>query len=275
MMSLITIDQAKCNQDGICVAECPARIIRLESKKDYPSPTLDFKDNCLKCGHCVTVCPTGALSLDWLSPEDCKPIKQKLFVTPEQAEQFLCGRRSIRVFKEQTVDRTILEKLLEIACSAPSAKNQQPWHWTVIQEPAEVRRLAGMVIDWMRAVIQDNPEEAEARGFIRAVASWDEGYERICRGAPHIIVAHADKNWIFGPEDCALALSLLDLFATSIGLGACWGGYFYKAVNHHPPLFNALGLPTDHLAFGAIMVGYPKFKYQRIPVRKRPRVTWK
>jgi nitroreductase/NAD-dependent dihydropyrimidine dehydrogenase PreA subunit len=275
MMSLITIDQAKCNQDGICVAECPARIIRLESKKDYPSPTLDFKDNCLKCGHCVTVCPTGALSLDWLSPEDCKPIKQKLFVTPEQAEQFLCGRRSIRVFKEQTVDRTILEKLLEIACSAPSAKNQQPWHWTVIQEPAEVRRLAGMVIDWMRAVIQDNPEEAEARGFIRAVASWDEGYERICRGAPHIIVAHADKNWIFGPEDCALALSLLDLFATSIGLGACWGGYFYKAINHHPPLFDALDLPTDHLAFGAIMIGYPKFKYQRIPVRTRPRVTWK
>ena len=275
MMSLITIDQAKCNQDGICVAECPARIIRLESKKDYPTPTPDFKDNCLKCGHCVTVCPTGALSLDWLSPEDCKPIKQKLFVTPEQAEQFLCGRRSIRVFKEQTVDRTILEKLLEIACSAPSAKNQQPWHWTVVQEPAEVRRLAGMVIDWMRAVIQDDPEVAEARGFIRAVASWDEGYERICRGAPHIIVAHANKNWGFGAEDCALALSLLDLFATSIGLGACWGGYFYKAINHHPPLFDALDLPTDHLAFGAIMVGYPKFKYQLIPVRKRPRVTWK
>jgi len=275
MMSLITIDQAKCNQDGICVAECPARVIQLDSKEDYPTPTSDFKDVCLKCGHCVTVCPTGALSLDWLSPEDCKPIKQELFVTPEQAEQFLRGRRSIRSFKEKIVPRTILEKLLEIACSAPSAKNQQPWHWIVVQEPAEVRRLAGMVIDWMRAVIGDNPEEAEARGFIRAVASWDEGYERICRGAPHIIVAHADKNWGFGAEDCALALSLLDLFATSIGLGACWGGYFYKAVNGHPPLFNALGLPNDHLAFGAIMVGYPKFKYQRIPTRNRPRVTWK
>ena len=274
-MSLITIDQEKCNQDGICVAECPARIIQLDSKEDYPTPTSDFKDVCLKCGHCVTVCPTGALSLDWLSPEDCKPIKQELLVTPEQAEQFLRGRRSIRAFKEKTVPRTILEKLLEIACSAPSAKNQQPWHWIVVQEPAEVRRLAGMVIDWMRAVIPDYPEEAEAMGFIRAVASWDEGYERICRGAPHIIVAHADKNWGFGAEDCALALSLLDLFATSIGLGACWGGYFYKAVNAHPPLFNALGLPNDHLAFGAIMVGYPKFKYQRIPIRNRPRVTWK
>ena len=274
-MSFITVDQEKCNHDGICVAECPARIIRMDSKEDYPSPTPDFKDFCLKCGHCVTVCPIGALSLEWLSPEDCPPIKHELAVTPEHAEQFLRGRRSIRAFKDKTVPRTILEKLFEIACSAPSAKNQQPWHWIVVQEPAEVRRLAGMVIDWMRTVIQNNPVMAETMGFTRAVACWDEGYERICRGAPHVIVAHADKNWRFGAEDCTLALSLLDLYATSLGLGTCWGGYFYKAVNAYPPLFEALGLPSDHLAFGAMMVGYPKFKYQRIPIRNRPRVTWK
>jgi len=274
-MSPINVDQEKCNQDGICVAECPARIIRMDSKEDYPSPTSDFEDICLKCGHCVSVCPAGALSLDWLAAEDCKPINPELAVTPEQAEQFLCGRRSIRTFKEKTVPQSTLEKLLEVACSAPSAKNQQPWHWIVVQEPAEVGRLAAMVIDWMRGIIRDDPEAAESMGFIRAVASWDEGCERICRGAPHIIVAHADKEWGFGAEDCALALSLLDLYATSIGLGACWGGYFYRAVNAHPPLFKALGLPSDHRAFGAIMVGYPKYKYKSIPVRNRPRVTWK
>ncbi len=274
-MSFIAIDQEKCNQDGICVAECPARIIRMDSKEDYPSSTSDFKDACLKCGHCVTVCPTGAVSLDWLSPEDCKPIKQELAVTPDQAEQFLCGRRSVRAFKEKTVPRSILEKLLEIACSAPSARNQQPWRWLVVREPAEVRQLAGMVIDWMRTVIRKNPQAAKSVGFMRVVDSWDEGYERICRSAPHIIIAYGDKNWGFGAEDCALALSLLDLYATSIGLGACWGGYFYKAVNAYPPLFKALDLPSDHLAFGAIMVGYPKFKYQRIPIRRRPQVIWK
>jgi nitroreductase/NAD-dependent dihydropyrimidine dehydrogenase PreA subunit len=274
-MIFITIDQEKCNQDGICVAECPALIIQMDSKKDYPTPTSDFNDVCLKCGHCVTVCPTGALSLDWLNPEDCPSIKQELTVTPKQAEQFLRGRRSIRTFKEKPVPRTILEKLLEIACSAPSAKNMQPWHWVVVQKPAEVRRLAAMVIDWMRTVILDSPEVAEAMGLIRVVAAWDEGYERICRGAPHVIVVHADNDWGFAAEDCTLALSLLDLYATSIGLGACWGGYFYKAVNAYPPLFEALGLPSDHLAFGAMMVGYPKYKYQRIPIRNRPRVTWK
>jgi nitroreductase len=134
--------------------------------------------------------------------------------------------------------------------------------------------MAAMVIDWMRKVIQSNPEAAESMGFTRVVAGWDEGNERICRGAPHVIVAHCEKDYGFGAEDCALAISLIDLYSTSIGLGACWGGYFYKAVNAYPPLAKALGLPADHLAFGAVMVGYPKYKYQAIPVRNRPRVTW-
>jgi len=271
----MTIEQEKCKQDGICVAECPVRIIQLDSKEDYPGSTQDFEDLCLKCGHCVSVCPTGALTLDWLSPEECLSVKKELTVTPEQAEQFLKGRRSIRTFKEKTVPRTTLEKLLEVAGSAPSAKNEQPWHWVVVEDPGEVRRLAGMVIDWMRTVIRDNPQAAEAVGYVRVVAAWDEGYERICRGSPHIIVAHGDKNWGFGAEDCALALGLLDLYATSIGLGTCWGGYFYKATNAYPPLFEALGLTAGHRAFGAMMVGYPKFNYQRIPIRNHPRVAWK
>jgi nitroreductase/NAD-dependent dihydropyrimidine dehydrogenase PreA subunit len=274
-MGVLTIDEGKCNRDGICVAECPALIIRRETKESTPRPVPDFEELCLKCGHCVAVCPSGALRLDWLGPEDCPPLKKELALTPEQAEQFLRGRRSIRTFKRERVPREVLKKLLEVACSAPSARNMQPWQWVVVEDPAEVRRLAGMVIDWMRAVMREDPATAEMRGFHRAIASWDEGHERICREAPHVIVAHAEKSWGFGAEDCALALGLLDLYATSIGLGACWGGYFYSATNAYPPLFEALGLPADHRACGAMMIGYPTFRYQRIPLRNEAVVNWK
>ncbi|MBW1890343.1 MAG: nitroreductase family protein [Deltaproteobacteria bacterium] len=274
-MALITIDQDKCLKDGICVSECPSRLLSMESMDICPAPTPDFETYCLACGHCVAVCPTQAFSLEWLKPADCTPMIKNLRVTPEQAEQFLIGRRSIRTFRQKIVAKPILEKLLAVACAAPSAKNQQPWHWIVVQQPAEVRRLAGMVIDWMRGVIEAYPQAAAERGFPRVVAAWDGGQERICRGAPHIIIAHGDKNWGFGAEDCALAISLLDLYATSFGLGSCWGGYFYSAINAHRPLFEDLGLPDGHKAFGAIMVGYPKFKYRRIPLRNNPDVVWK
>ncbi|HEJ83700.1 MAG TPA: 4Fe-4S dicluster domain-containing protein [Desulfobacteraceae bacterium] len=274
-MALITIDQTKCNRDGICAAECPGRIIEMDAKSGYPQPAADFEEICLKCGHCVTVCPTGALSLDWLGPDACRAIRKDWGVTPDQAEQLLCGRRSIRNYKEKRVPRPVLKKLVEIACSAPSAKNQQPWHWIVVEDPSEVRRLAGMVVEWVREVIRSTPKEAEAMGLLRVVASWDEGYDRICRGAPHVILAHADKNWAFSTEDCTLAMSHLDLYAAGMGLGTCWAGYFFKAVNAYPPLFEALGLPSHHLAYGAMMIGYPKFKYRLIPRRRPPRITWK
>jgi nitroreductase len=250
-MKNFTVDLEKCNRDAVCVMACPTNVIQMGPSDDVPMPAPEFETYCLRCGHCVAVCPTGAFSLD-----------------------FLRMRRSIRNYKNQPVEREKLARLLEIACYAPSAKNNQPWHWTVVEDPAETRRLAGMVVDWMRTVIQQNPEKAELRGFTRVVAASDAGEERICRGAPHIIIVHGDKNYGFGAEDSALALSYLELFAPVIGLGSCWGGYFYSAVNAYPPLFEALKLPAGHRAFGAVMVGYPKLRYQRLPLRNQPRVSY-
>jgi len=273
-MKPITVDPEKCNQDGICVKACPTAVIELTSKNELPTPVKDFEEYCLACGHCVAVCPTGAFSLDWLQTGQCPSISKELVLSRNQAEQFLRSRRSIRNFKEKPVERKKLAKLLEIACYAPSAINNQPWNWTVVENPADVRQMAGMVIEWMRSIIKKYPQQAKERGLPRVVEAWDGGQEKICRGAPHVIVVHGDKEYVLGPEDCATALSYLELYAPSLGLGSCWGGYFFSAVNSYPPLFEALGIPANHKAFGAAMVGYPKLRYQRLPLRREPEITW-
>jgi nitroreductase/NAD-dependent dihydropyrimidine dehydrogenase PreA subunit len=273
-MSLLTVDEEKCKRDGICVSECPARVIQMASLEECPEPVSDAEEYCLACGHCVSVCPHGALSLNWLTPDDCSPLHSEISLTPDQAEQFLRSRRSIRTFRGRPVEREKLEKLLEIACYAPSAKNRQPWHWLVVEDTEEVRRLAGMVVDWMKGIIEMDRELGETLGLVRVVESWERGDERVCRGAPHVIIVHGDKDWAFGSEDGALALDYLSLFAPTLGLGTCWGGFFYTAVNQHPPLFERLDLPADHRALGAMMVGYPKFSYKRLPRRNPPRLRW-
>ena len=268
------VDPEKCKKDGICVKACPVKIIQVPSTETLPIPVEDFEEHCLACGHCVAVCPTGAVHLNWLSADECAPLNPALAFSPEQAEHFLRSRRSIRNFKNKRVERYLLEKLLEISCYAPSAKNKQPWHWTLVEKPSKVKLLAELVIDWMRSVIKKNPRITKNGGMPRVVAAWEAGQERICRGAPHVIVVHAEKNYGFGAEDCALALSYLELFAPVLGLGACWGEYFYSATNAYPPLFKALGLPEGHRAFGAMMVGYPELNYQRMPLRYPPRVNY-
>lgn len=273
-MPSFSIDYEQCDQDGRCVKACPGKVIQLDPETKYPAATAEYESHCLVCGHCVAVCPTGAFVMDSVHPDICPSIQEELNISAQQAEQFLRARRSIRNFKNKPVERDKLEKLLELACYAPSAKNSQPWHWTVVQDPNAVRRLAAMVVDWMGTNMDQFPAEAEALGFNRVVVAWDAGEERICRGAPHILICHGDKEYGFGAEDGALALSYLELYAPVLGLGTCWGGYFYSAVNGHPPLFKALGLPQGHRAFGAMMVGYPRFQYKRLPVRNMPKAVW-
>jgi nitroreductase/NAD-dependent dihydropyrimidine dehydrogenase PreA subunit len=274
-MSLITIDPEKCKRDEICVHACPTLVLQMPSPGEIPESSSGFEAHCLNCGHCVAICPTAAFSLPWLAPEDCPPFDKELVVTPEQGEQFLRQRRSIRTFKDKPVEREKLEKLFQMASFAPTGGNSQLLNWTVVEDTAEVKKMAGLVVEWMRSVMKRDTEMAEAWGLPITVEGWDNGIEDICRGAPHVVVVHGDKNWPFGAEDAAIAITYLQLYAPLLGLGTCWGGYFYSAVNFYPPLFDALGLPADHRAFGAVMVGYPQFRYQRLPKRNEPKVTWR
>jgi len=274
-MDWIRIDEEKCNRDGICVAECPALVLIMHGKKEYPQAAPEFHETCLRCGHCVAVCPTGAFSLSWLAPEDCPPIHKELKLSPDQAEQFLRSRRSIRVFKDEPVDRSLLEKLIRIGTCAPTAKNMQPWEWIVVETPGEVKKLDAMIVDWMRAFIKADPAGAETLKLPRTVDLWEQGLYKTLRNAPHLFIVHVDETWGFGVEDTALALSYVELMAPSLGLGATWSGYFYKAYNAYPPLAQAVPVPKGRKVVGAMMVGRPKFSYHRLPQRKPPRIQWR
>ncbi len=275
IMTLFVIDQEKCKQDGLCVAECPMVIIQLKDNESVPIPTEDAEELCINCGHCVAVCPHGAMSHKNMTPEQCPPVRKDWLLNPDQVEHFLRSRRSIRTYKEEPVEREVLTKIIDIARFAPSGHNLQPVRWRVIYDGQEVRRLAGIVIDWMRDLLEKGEPLAKALHMDRAVAAWESGVERICRGAPHVIVAHAPKEERTAPQACTIALTYLELAAPSFGLGACWAGYFNAAANFWPPMQEALDLPEEHISFGAMMVGYPKYKYQRLPLRNEARITWR
>lgn len=273
-MGSLIIDRSKCKQDGICAAVCPRLLIKAELN-EFPQPTAEFADRCIRCGHCVAVCPTAALSLDGLGPEDCLELTRENAVSPAQAERFLRSRRSIRVFREEPASESQLEELVGMAVNSASASNGQPWRWIVIRDRDEVKRISGLAVDWMRKMVTADPVMAEAWGMAKLIADWETGLDRIGRNAPHLVYVHGDKNLHFGREDSALALSYLELYAPVLGLGACWVAYLYKPAVEYPPLIRALGIPEGDRVYGAVLVGKPKYKYPRAPKRKTPVISWK
>ena len=130
-------------------------------------------------------------------------------------------------------------------------------------------------MDWMRTVIRDNPKMAAELFLDRNVKLWDQGIDVILRNAPVVIITHASRNNRIAPMDCVIALTYLELAAASMGMGCCWAGYFRSAAAIYAPLTEALGLPEGHQCFGAMMVGYPKFSYHRVPTRKPAKIIWR
>lgn len=269
-MSLISVDHTSCTKCGICAAICPTDCIQVTANFPISSGK---DDSCINCGHCVAICPHEALQHKAMKPDQCPPLREDLCLDPEQAGHFLRSRRSARNFKDRSIAIDVLKKLINIASFAPSGHNSQSLNWLIVYNRKKVQELEALVVDWMKYLLKNHPEQAHQMRLTDVVTAWEVGRDRILRSAPHIIIVHAENNR-FGPYSAPIALTYLELAATSFGLGTCWAGYLTYAAKKWPPLRDALNLPLGHDCFGAMMVGYPKYKFKRIPLRNIPVIRW-
>jgi nitroreductase/NAD-dependent dihydropyrimidine dehydrogenase PreA subunit len=273
-MSLLTVDRTTCKQDGLCAADCPMGIIRFAGKGHYPELPPENEPACIRCGHCVAVCPHGALDHTDVPLAACTEIDPALALSSSQGNQFLRSRRSVRQFKKIPVEKDILRKLIETARYAPTASNSQLVEWLVIDDPQRIHAIAGQVIEWMRGVLQD-PKATVMPYYPLLVQAWDAGVDSVLRSAPCLVTAMAPGPASVRMIDLTLALSYLELAAPLHGLGTCWAGLLQAAMLAHPALKEAVGIPTDYPFHFPLMIGYSKVRYYRLPERKPPIIHWR
>ena len=193
-MSFFIVDPDKCKRDGICVSDCPAQIIELKDQRSLPELIPGGAELCINCGHCVAVCPHGAMSLKTMTSEQCPPLDRAILPTQRQMDHFLRSRRSIRVYKDKPVDREILASLIELHDMRHPATIPSRSTGSSYERELKLNRLAGIVIDWMRLMIETKWTFAQDMHFDRVVQAWENGVDRVLRDAPHLIVAHGPSG---------------------------------------------------------------------------------
>lgn len=263
-MQLVKIDSGLCNKDGLCILECPFNLL-VENEDGLPAMVDGGEQTCMRCGHCQAICPTGALSLMGTAPETCKQTTSKTDLDLDIIEKLITNRRSIRIFRNKSVPRVEINRLINMVRWAPTAKNQQPVHWTIVDDRNKLQTLARMTIDWL----------GDNQLYPEIIEAWEQkGEDMILRGAPLLTICHARKDALNPPVDCTIAVTTLELAAAAAGIGGCWAGFFMRAANYHTPLQDYLNLPKNHRVYGALMLGYPKLRYQRIPTREEAKISW-
>ncbi|NHJ84031.1 MAG: nitroreductase family protein [Asgard group archaeon] len=141
------------------------------------------------------------------------------------------SRRSIRKFQNKLIPEEIVTKLLRAAMQAPSAGNNQPWHFVVITD----RNILNKIPDFhpYSKMLLEAPLAILICGEYTA--------ERFC------------GYWV---QDCSAATENLLLAAHALGLGAVWLG-IYPIQERVDGLNELLNLPRNIYPLSLIAIGYP------------------
>jgi ferredoxin len=120
-----------------------------------------------ECGHCVAVCPFGALNHKRIPLEQSPPMLEALKLGEEQAAQFLRSRRSVRHFLDKPVEKIKIQRLIEVARYAPTGGNSQMVEWLVLDDKSRIREIAGLTVDWLLEIVK-NPQVVAASPYLPA-----------------------------------------------------------------------------------------------------------
>ncbi|MGC9319594.1 MAG: nitroreductase family protein, partial [Armatimonadota bacterium] len=264
----------------------------LEMGEEGPEPT-GFCP-CFVCGHCVAVCPTGAISHPDMPPEgfvELLPPQEAMDV--ERLWDLLRRRRSVRQYTDEEVPEDVIMQLIEAGTLAPSALNEQEWHFTIIRDPDRLRRIRRRIIAiysnvvkmlesrinrlMLRLMIGSETMEMleEAEPLVRRIVeAYDEGEDHILWGAPTLIVVHSPEGDPTAAESSHYAVGNMMLLATAMGLGTCLIGFVTEVAERDERLKEYLRVPEHHHTDAALVVGYPDVEYLRSVAKREPPVEF-
>ena len=292
-----TIDHDLCTGCGLCIKVCPARTL---SMRDGKAEVTGARS--LNCGHCQAVCPVGAITVSAIDGSMSRFVNFQTDTNwlgygdydTGQLVRLMASRRSCRNFLSRPVDRSILEDLVKIGCTAPSGTNCQLWTFTILPTREAVMALGkGMRSFYVKlnAMAKNRllrlfmkligkPElDTYYREYYESVREGLEefdrtGVDRMFYGAPAVIVVGCKTQATLPKEDALLASQNILLAAHSMGLGSCLIGMAVEPMKRDPKLQNAIGVPHDEKVYTVIALGYPAENYQMQAGRKKAVVRY-
>jgi nitroreductase len=173
------------------------------------------------------------------------------------------SRRSVRSYTDRQISQADIDQIIEAGTYAPTAHNEQPWHFTVIQNKAFIDHIVSV----SNAIMATSDNE-----WVRSMGSNPNF--RVTYEAPTVIIVSGRKDAMGLDEDCSAAIQNMMLAAQSLGIGSVWIGLlrFYLGVEEE---VKKLGLPEGYVPFHGVAFGYSANKEPLpAPVRKTDVVNY-
>ncbi|MGL5725420.1 nitroreductase family protein [Cetobacterium sp.] len=176
-------------------------------------------------------------------------------------------RRSCRIFKEEKIEKELLKEIVKAGAFAPSAMNQQPWHFTVISNKDLLDQLSFDA----KEIVKTHDLE-----YLRNYANNEKFH--IFYNAPTIILVSHKEDAYEPKVDCAAATENILLAAQSLGIGSCWVEFVSCLFEKETPIakkyMEKLGIPNGYKAIHAVALGYSKLETIPTPKHKENTINF-
>jgi nitroreductase len=223
----------------------------------------------------MAVCSTRSITVEGLSYET------DFFELPQNGSNdyeksyydMIRTRRAIRNFKDKPVPRELLEKIVEAISFAPPGFPPLKIKIVVVQNKALIRNALPNMIQ-----LYDKFKMLQGHLIpllISRLPALKNGTEdTITRNAPAMILFLADKNEEDISQDISIAATYGMLATHSLGLGGSIMDLIPPAINKDDELRKLFCIPDNHEIVTSLIIGYPKYKYQRGIKRNLKSVKW-
>ncbi len=255
-MIKLSVDKEKCTKCGLCISDCIAKCIE-NDEEGYPE--MGYRDRCLKCQHCMMICPTAALSFDGKNPNDSEKVSNKDILS------IIKSRRSIRQYKDEELSESELQAIKDMLPYIPTGCNSHKLHFSIVEKKEVMRTLKEKVNKKLLKALNNKLLAPLVKHFETYKESFENGEDIIFRNAPHMIVVSSPITAPCAPQDPIIALSYIELYANSLGIGTCWCGYGEICMKIFPEFSEILEIPKGYVPVYTMLLGKPAVKYQRIP----------
>jgi nitroreductase len=174
-----------------------------------------------------------------------------------QTIETIKNRRSVRQYLPEQIKDEELENILETAIYAPTGHNDQPWHFTIIQN----KDLINEINDGAKKVMQGMEMDWMAK--LGAMEDFN-----IFHRAPTVVIVTGKKDALTPTVDCAAAVQNMLLAAESMDIGSCWIG-FAKFYFLNPENIKKFNIPEDYEVQFGVALGYKVTENPQAPERNQ------
>lgn len=253
-MNNIKIDREKCIHCGLCIRDCVSSCIDFD-EEEFPK-MIDEK-TCIACQHCLAICPTGALSFNGKSPENSEETDRSELLS------LIKSRRSVRQYTDEEIDEETFQKLKEMLPYIPTGCNARGLHFTIVESKAAMDVVRNKVNQLIIKALNNKLLSPLVNKFSRYKNAFENGEDVIFRGAPHMIIVSSKVTAPCATVDPIIALSYIELYAQSLGLGTCWCGFAQICMKFLPEICEMLEIPPKYAPVYVMLLGNPKVNYPR------------